>query len=403
MATSQVDRSGREGAPLRAVLRSPGWVGWAVATFGARLPVAMAPLALVFAGRALSDGYLLSGLLVGAHTIGEAVAAPAAGALIDRWNPRRVLAGCLAAEALLFLAAAVVVGTGGGTVLLVVLVALAGAVPAGAPGGLRSMLTHLVDAAVLPRALSLDTVLNQVCWGLGPVLVGVAVAAVSPAAGVGLTALPAVVAAAAALRLPDPTSARPAAGRSRVLPVLRLLARTLALTAALRVLLGVLTVAAVPLFTGSGQASLAGLALAAYAVGTGLGSVLYSLRSWPGGHQRQADVALLVLGLVVGLTVVARPHAAALLTLYAVAGFFEGPTVLARSLHLERVLPADRRATGFSLQYAAIGWGFAVGSMLLAPLLTRWGAATVVTGAGLAVAALALAAALLPSRPDRAR
>ena len=79
MSTSQVNMSGRAATPLRVILRSPGWPGWAVATFGARLPVAMAPLALVFAGRALSDGYLLSGLLVGAHTIGEAVAAPAAG------------------------------------------------------------------------------------------------------------------------------------------------------------------------------------------------------------------------------------------------------------------------------------------------------------------------------------
>ena len=139
-----------------------------------------------------------------------------------------MLAGCLAAEALLFLAAAVVVGTGGGTALLVVLVALAGAVPAGAPGGLRSMLTHLVDRAVLPRALSLDTVLNQVCWGLGPVLVGVTVAAVSPATGVGLIAVPAAIAAVVALRLPDLSASRSATGRSRVLPVLRLLARTLA-------------------------------------------------------------------------------------------------------------------------------------------------------------------------------
>ena len=110
-----------------------------------------------------------------------------------------------------------------------------------------------------------------------------------------------------------------------------------------------------------------------------------------------------MLGLVVALAVVARPHAVALLTLYAVAGLCEGPTVLARSLHLERVLPADRRATGFSLQYAAIGWGFAVGSMLLAPLLTRWGAASVVTGAGIAVAALGFGRRCCrPARPKGA-
>ncbi|MEU4249948.1 MFS transporter [Amycolatopsis sp. NPDC026612] len=381
----------------RDIVSSRGWPAWAVATIGSRLPVAMAPLALVLVGHEASGGYAFGGLLVVAHTLGEACAAPVAGTLVDKWSPRRMLAPCLAVEALLFVALAVSVTADAPPAVLLATAALAGAIPAGAPGGLRSTLTHVVGPAALPRALSLDTVLNQACWGLAPILASVTATLFSPTMTIALVAAIPAMGTVAALWLPRTPPHREDVARTALWPLARLLGRSLLLTAVLRLLLGAMTVVAPPLF----ESALSGVALGAYAIGTGLGSLLYSARrTWPGSHEQQADVCLALLGAVV-VSCFFFQGSTFLLCLYGLAGLLEGPVVLARSLHLERILPADRRATGFSLQYAAIGWGFAAGGLVLAETITTTPPHIVLAATGAAAAAIALLAFLLPSRIAR--
>jgi MFS family permease len=402
--TTEAEPGRRAGLPAyRDVVRAPRWGWWALCTFGARLPVAMAPLALVLLGREISGGYALGGLLVAAHTLGEAVAAPFVGAGMDRWSPRRALAWCLGAEAVLFVAVAAAAAARAPVPALLLLTALAGAIPAGAPGGLRALLTGLVGRSRLAPALSVDTVLNQACWTLGPILVAGAVAVWSATATVAVIAVAATVGALASWGLPRSAAvhlARPESGD--VLPLLRVVGRTLLLTAALRLLLGTLTAVAAPLFAESGSLAHVGAALAAYALGTAVGGLLYSARAtWPGSYERQADVVLMGLGAVVAAAFLVH-EPAALVLLYGVAGLLEGPVVVARSLHLEALLPEHRRATGFSMQYAAIGWGFAAGGLLLAKLIDPVGPHGLLLLAGTIVALCATVAATVPARRPQA-
>ncbi|MFC0109596.1 hypothetical protein [Kibdelosporangium aridum] len=57
---------------------------------------------------------------------------------------------------------------------------------------------------------------------------------------------------------------------------------------------------------------------------------------------------------------------------------------------------------GFSLQYAAIGWGFAAGGFVLAQIIGKATPQTALTVIGGLVAAASLLALLLPSRRRRA-
>jgi hypothetical protein len=383
------------------VMRTPRWRWWASCTVGARLPVAMAPLGLVFAGHQVSGGYALGGVLVAAHTIGEAVVAPVAGTAMDRWSVRRGLKLGLAAEAVLFLSTAGLVSVRAPIAALIVLAALAGAVPAGATGGLRSVLTPVVGRARLDRALSLDAVLNQGCWAAAPLIVTALSQAFSAAIAVTAIAVPAVLGAIAAFGLPGTLTSehRPHGRRSSLAPLLRLLSRTLVLTGALRLLLGALTVVALPLFDAAGAVSYAGVALAAYATSTAIGGMLYSARRhWPGSRERQADILLTALGAVVAAAFLVR-QPLALVLVYGAAGLLEGPVMIARSLHMEGILPPDRRATGFSMQYAAIGWGFAMGGLALTQLIGSVGPNGVLGVTGLIIVAVA-AVAVFGSKDD---
>ncbi|MGX7828034.1 MFS transporter [Actinokineospora sp. 24-640] len=383
----------------RSVVAAPRWGFWAGATLGARLPVAMAPLALMLTGYHVGGGAAVGGALVAGHTLGEVVAASSAGAAMDRFSPRRGLAVSLAAEAVLFALFAVLVASGSGPVWLVAVAVLAGAVAAGAPGGLRAALTGIVPAGGLARALAVDSVLNQTSWVAAPLAVGGLAALVSTPAALVLLAVTPAVGAACALGLPRGGRVRERSRHDRLGPLLRLLARPLALTALWRLAFGILTIAVVPML-----GEVAPVALAVFAVGTICGSVAYSGRTWPWRPEQHADLAVLFLGAVLALTpLLSGP--VALVALYGVAGLLEGPAALGRSLQLERVLPPERRSTGFSLQYAAIGIGFGAAGLVPAQFITVVppGVVVALTGAVIALGAVVALATDRPTPPAAAR
>jgi hypothetical protein len=174
---------------------------WALVAIGARLPVAMAPLALVFLVRERPGGYAVGAGLAAAYVIGEVVGAAVLGPWLRPERARGQLAAGLA------LGAGAFAGLGllphAHPLVLGALAVLAGAAPAAAPGGLRTLLTSQLPEALVIKALSAESVLTYAIWAAAPALTGVLALSLAPplplllaaalmaAATAGLWALPA--------------------------------------------------------------------------------------------------------------------------------------------------------------------------------------------------------------------
>jgi hypothetical protein len=357
---------------------------WAIVAVGARLPVAMAPLALVFLVRGRPGGYALGAGIAAVYVLGEVAGASVFGPRLRPDRVRRQLAAGLALGGSSF----AVLGflPGAPLPVLGIFAALAGAAPAAAPGGLRTLLTSQVPDALVVTALSAESILTFVVWTASPALTVVLALSVSPSAPL-LLAAGLMVAAAAGLRaLPAGWEAdgdeHDGVSKGRTLARAWPIFVTGAAAASLFALVE-LTLPAL-LEQRAIHVGWAGPLLAGFSIAAILGATLYGARgSWPGSVRAQSMVLLLVATTCVTLvaTVPSLPWIAASLV---IAGLFQSGVQLTRNLSLRAALPARAHAAGYSVLYAATGVGYA-GSAILAGTVQRAASpeAAILAGAGL--------------------
>jgi hypothetical protein len=381
---------------------------WGLVTFAARVPVAMAPLALVFLSRQSPGGYTLGAGLASAYVLGEVVGAPLLGARLSRGRMGRQLSAGLTAGALAF--CALPLARAAPSPVLIGLAFLAGAAPAACTGGIRTMLTRLVADGTVPRALSAEATLTQIIWAAAPGLVVFLALQVHAGAPLLLAALLAAGAAILLLRIPEPrepepSSAEPApapiAGTTRTLlsgwPVYLTSGAAMAMLATAELVLPALLEER-HLAVGWSGPLLAGFALASAA-----GAFCYGLRSWPGSVRAQSLVFLAVTaGCLCLITVLpGMPGIAAGLLL---AGLFQSGAMVTRSLSLRERLPQHAHAAAYSVMYAVGGAGYSLTASLSAVALDLTGPVTAILG-GVAVSLLVTAISAgaerrSPSRSD---
>ncbi|WP_147437639.1 MFS transporter [Streptomyces radicis] len=384
-----------------ALLRRPGLRPWLALFLCQRFPVAMAPLGLVYLGRG-AEGSLANGaVLVGTHALAEALTAAPLGRRFDRRPVRREFALVLGAEAVLFGLAVALAGR----VPLVVLAALAasaGAVAAGAIGGLRTMVLRLAPGEAR-AALGLESAAGTSAWMVAPVLVaglGGWLGPLAPTAVMaGFAALGAVLA--FAQREVRPVGVQRVVSGREMARDLAPLFPACAQTAASNLAVGGLTVSLfglLPLLGVSGDASGVWLTVMAGAgIAAGLG---YGARAWPGRAAVQSAVLLGALGLCVAGTGLAT-HQAMALVLVGGAGALQAPFGAARALAVQGSLPEHTWSVAFSLLYVGAGVGYGIAGLLAAPLIERSGPrAAIVVCAALALVVTGVSAAVeLRRRP----
>ena len=379
---------------------------WGLVTFAARVPVAMAPLALVFLSRQSPGGYTLGASLASAYVLGEVVGAPLLGARLSGGRMRRQLSAGLTAGALAF--CALPLAGAAPSPVLIGLAFLAGAAPAACTGGIRTMLTRLVADGTVPRALSAEATLTQIIWAAAPGLVVFLALQVHAGAPLLLAALLAAGAAILLLRIPEPQepeppSAEPApapiAGMTRTLlsgwPVYLTSAAAMAMLATAELVLPALLEER-HLAVGWSGPLLAGFALASAA-----GAFCYGLRSWPGSVRAQSLVFLAVTaGCLCLITVLpGMPGIAAGLLL---AGVFQSGAMVTRSLSLRERLPQHAHAAAYSVMYAVGGAGYSLTASLSAVALDLTGPVTAILG-GVAVSVLVTAISAAAERRSPSR
>jgi hypothetical protein len=373
-----------------SVLRTRGMPAWFTVAVCQRLPIAMAPLALVLLGRDVTGSFSVGAALAGVFALAEAAAASVMGRRFDVRPAAPELRLVLGVQGMALLLTVVVsqVFTGATVVVLMaVLAAIAGAIAAGAHGGLRALVVRSVPADVQHQALGLETTMTALMWAIGPALVAaLAVIGGAPATLIApaVIALAGVVTAGALL---DPgraeTPEQPESVWRRSWPAMMHEASVLLMVGAAFTALPAL------LDTLGADPDLSGLALGGFAVAGITGGIIYGARRWAAPYRVQTMVLILALCAFIGAGALTG-SVALVVAFLLLGGLSSTPALTARGAGLQELLPESQWSAGFSNLYAAGGIGFGLAGMLVAPLLAVVGPDVALTSCAVLAAALAL-------------
>ncbi|MEU7700524.1 MFS transporter [Streptomyces sp. NPDC039028] len=384
----------------------PGYLAGAVA---ARAGDEMSGPALMLTGFALTGSSGDAASLLAAITVSAAVGGPLLGALLDRaGRPGRLLAAALLLYALGL--GATLLGLGRLPFPLTLLIAvLTGLWGPALSGGWTAQLPGVVPGDRLPRANALDAMTFSAASLAGPALAGVvAETAGAPAAVVAAAALVATALPAAWLLPSRPVGPRGVRGTS----VREDLAAGLRVIVDRRPLLGA-TLASVVTCVAQGMLA-ACLPLLGERVlgGAGRGALLLScaavsalaatavLARLPRVTAPDVIVRAGALVQAGALLLAASGRPVPLVAAVLLVGIGEGPQLAALFTVRHRESPEHLRGQIFTTGASLKITGFAVGAALAGPVVTRSPTATLVLGAGVAVAA-ALVHLLLPAATAR--
>lgn len=373
-----------------------------VASVIGRLPIGILGLAILLATQASSGSFGVAGAVAACYLAGLAAMAPVLGRLIDRAGPARTLTVCAGVfpATLVALVAALRLEAPQWTAF--VLAASAGATFPPITVCLRTfMRQRLAEEAQLATAYSLESVLIETIFIVGPVLVALFVAYLSASAAVLFAAGCGLLGTVLFLRSPVLAQwriqKRAGAGILGPLSVrgfLPLLAVILAYSGAF----GLLEIGVTAFATEAGSPALAGIILGLMSVGSAVGGLAYGSRSWGPPLARQFALMLLLMGAgLAALAMVANP--AAFTVLGILAGVVMAPALIIQSMLVAKTAPAHHATEAFtwstSCLLTGVGLGLATGGLILEHATSS----AVLAAAGLvSVAAAGLARATLHRR-----
>ena len=260
------------------VLRGTGAAGPLAASVIGRLPLGMTGLAVLLLVRDATGSYAAAGAVSAAYALAFAVVSPARARTADRRGPVRILLLMGVLHPLVLLGMVLLADAGAGVAPLALAAVLAGSTVPPLGAVLRAMWPRLVPASALPTAYALESVVVELCFVGGPLLVAGLTAASGPSAAVlaagALTLLGTVL----LVRTPVIRGITPVASTPQLLgplvsaPVRGLLLGVLAVGAGF----GALEVALPAFVEGVGRRpGTAGVLLAVWSVGSIVGGLTY--------------------------------------------------------------------------------------------------------------------------------
>lgn len=156
--------------PYRELLTTPGVGGLVIASSVARLPQAMIGIGIITMLVQQSGHYWLAGAVAGIFTLANALMGPQVSKLVDRLGQNRVLPWVTAFSITMLLVLITAAHMRAPVPLLCILAMLAGTMPS-MPAMIRARWTHLFRGKPqLHTAFSLDTVLTELTFVIGPPL-----------------------------------------------------------------------------------------------------------------------------------------------------------------------------------------------------------------------------------------
>jgi MFS family permease len=393
--------------PYSQLLAIKGTRGFVSAGFVGRLPMSMMGLGTVLLVQSSTGSYGVAGAVAACLAIASSSAAPLVGRWIDRLGQARVLLPSLAVHTvgLLTLLAAAHWRTPRWSLFAAATITGIAIPPVSSCVRARWALVA-PDTARLQVAYALESVLDEVIFIVGPVLVTLLATAASPAVAVASTLafVATGVLTFAAQRGTEPApsartaadraaTARPAGDRGNradrrrtaiAVPGVRVVATAFV---ALGAVFGALQVSMVAFAGEQGARGAAGPLLAVLAGASLCAGVVYGARAWRAPLHRRFAVALGLLA--VGVVPLAIVDSVPLMAAAAVlAGLAVSPSLISGYGLVERLSPSGALTEGLTWVSTAVGLGIAIGSSASGQLVdlrgAGWGFAVCLAGAAAA-------------------
>lgn len=395
-------------APYRSLFTKPGTSAFVVAGLIGRFPLSMLALGTVLLVSAITGSYALAGAVAATLHVATAMVGPVMGSLGDRRGQRPVLLFSLSLHAI------------GATLLVTVAMAhaphwalfpaavLTGASTPQIGSFVRARWTALMDGSPkLQTAFSLESVLDEVVFVVGPVLATFLATIVWAPAGV-ITA--AALATSGGLLLAGQRRTQPALvprtpGRSNSAIRIRGVRVLVVVFIAMGAIFGALDVSMVAFAEDEGAKAAAGALLAAVAFGSLVSGLVYGVVHWrrPLYRRFQLTIALLAVGVV---PLALAPNIPLMAVAALLSGLAIAPTLVAGVGLIEATVPASARTEGFTWVSTSLGFGVAVGAAVSGRIVDAYGGHRgFLFSVGAAVAAALIttvgARMLRPSRVER--
>lgn len=361
--------------PYRRVLSLPGALAFSASGLLARFPLSMTGFGIVLLISARTDSYALAGTVSAAYVLAAAVGAPTQGRLADRFGQAIVLrcVGIVYAAGIALLLVAIELGWPTLAIHLAAMLAGLGSAQAGSM--VRARWSHTItDRSQLNSAFSVEAILDEIVFMVGPVAVTFLALNVDEISGLVAAAAAALVGTfllAAQRRSEPPRSQQTRASREPL--GWGLLGPVMFASSGLGVLFGSTEVIVVAFSTELGQRSAAGPILAVWAGGSLLAGILVGATSLPVSPVRQLRFSLLGLTLLF-IPLLFLPSVGWLALGMFLTGFMISPTLIAAMNLIELHVPPSRLTEGIAWTSTGMAIGVAPGAAFAGWLIDRSGA-----------------------------
>ncbi len=353
------------------VLTVPGAKVFVAAGLVARLPISMMGIGIVLLVEASYGSYGAAGAIAAAYALVSALCSPLLGRAVDRHGQARVMRPAIVVH-LVGVSALVVLATVGAPLPLVALAAVVMGSTVGSVGALvRARWAYALRGRRLSTAFSLESVLDEVVFATGPVIVTVLATAVWPPAGLVVAAVAFGAGGAVLLAQrstePPPSRAAPVKGTgvltSAGMPIV------VVVFVAAGAVFGSVEVVTVAYTDERDAGWAAGPVLALYAIGSLLAGLAYGVVDWRASAGRRFAVGALGFAAGVGMLALVRSFdaldsIAVTAGLLFVAGFAISPMLIAGTALVGELVAPTRLTEGLTWVSTSLGLGVAAGAAL---------------------------------------
>jgi MFS family permease len=388
----------------REVLRIPGALKFSSAGFLARLPIAIVGLGIVIYISGVSGSYAIAGILAAAFQLSAAGFALVTSRLVDHHGQHTVLPILVAVHALALIAFIGTVQFGLPLLVQGLTVAIAGASQPAIGAVVRARWAYAIgrqgdtSSPKLRGAFALESIIDELIFTLGPLLVATMalhLSLSSPLVLAAIVSVAGVVLLAAQRSTEPPPSGKTSSAEHPRRSAIRLPGMPAAVLAAMGLgfIFGSYEVTAIAFTERQGAPAAVGLVLALWAMGSMAGGLWFGSRHWKIRLPTQALICAVVLVLVL-IPQAFIQSVPMLVAVTFLSGAAVAPALISGFSLAERLVPNVQLTEGLTWSNSGLAVGFsggaAVAGLVIDSLGTSASFALPVLGALFSVAVLAI-------------